>query len=171
MYIEGLDELDNKIIEVIKDQARLSYSEIGDRVGISRISVRKRMDALEKKGVIQGYKTVIDSARAAEGVRFIIDLETLPDCYEDMAAYLAGSPYVRRIYGMSGDCAIHAEGFASNSRNLQLFVNALYRQASKGIRRLNCKTVLTVLKDVDGGIGYERYQESEHMERDGEQQN
>ena len=28
MYIEGLDELDNKIIEVVKENARLTYSEI-----------------------------------------------------------------------------------------------------------------------------------------------
>ena len=31
MYIEGLDELDNKIIEVVKENARLTYSEIGEK--------------------------------------------------------------------------------------------------------------------------------------------
>ena len=41
MYIEGLDELDNKIIEVVKENARLTYSEIGEKVGVSRISVKK----------------------------------------------------------------------------------------------------------------------------------
>lgn len=56
MYIEGLDKLDNKIIEVVKENARLTYSEIGEKVGVSRISVKKRMEALEEKGIIQGYK-------------------------------------------------------------------------------------------------------------------
>ena len=41
MYIEGLDELDNKIIEVVKENVRLTYSEIGEKVGVSRISVKK----------------------------------------------------------------------------------------------------------------------------------
>ena len=46
MHIEGLDELDNKILETIKDNARLSYSEIGERVGVSRVCVKNRMAAL-----------------------------------------------------------------------------------------------------------------------------
>ena len=37
MYILGLDEVDNKIIEIIKDNARLSYSDIGKAVGLSRV--------------------------------------------------------------------------------------------------------------------------------------
>ena len=51
MYIEGLDELDNRIIEIVKENARLTYSEIGEKVGVSRISVRKRMEALEEKEI------------------------------------------------------------------------------------------------------------------------
>ena len=47
MYIEGLDELDNRIIDVVKNNARLTYSEIGEKVGVSRVSVRKRMEELE----------------------------------------------------------------------------------------------------------------------------
>lgn len=59
MHIEGLDELDNKIIEIIKVNARLTYSQIGVKAGVFRISVKKRMEALEKKGIIQGYKADI----------------------------------------------------------------------------------------------------------------
>ena len=38
----------------------------------------------------------------------------------------------KQRYGVSGDCAIHATGFVSNSRNLQIFANALYREAKRG---------------------------------------
>ena len=40
LHIEGLDELDNRIIEIIKDNARLTYSEIGAKAGVSRITVK-----------------------------------------------------------------------------------------------------------------------------------
>lgn len=154
MYIEGLDELDNKIIEVVKENARLTYSEIGEKVGVPRISVKKRMEALEEKGIIQGYKAVIDSTKLPEGVRFILDLETTPECFEDIVEGLSRSKYIRQIYGVSGDCAIHATGFVSNSRNLQIFANALYREAKRGIRRMSYKTVLSTLMDIDGGVDY-----------------
>ena len=42
LHIEGLDELDNRIVEIIKDNARLTYSEIGAKAGVSRISVEKK---------------------------------------------------------------------------------------------------------------------------------
>lgn len=100
MYIEGLDELDNKIIEVVKENARLTYSEIGEKVGVPRISVKKRMEALEEKGIIQGYKAVIDSTKLSEGVRFILDLETTPECFENIVEGLSRSKYIRQIYGV-----------------------------------------------------------------------
>ena len=35
MHIEGLDELDNRILDVIRENARLTYKEIGDAVGFT----------------------------------------------------------------------------------------------------------------------------------------
>ena len=43
MNIEGLDKLDNAILETIKDNARMSYSDIGEKVGLSRVAVKNRM--------------------------------------------------------------------------------------------------------------------------------
>lgn len=168
MYIEGLDELDNKIIEIIRENARLTYSEIGEKVGVTRISVKKRMDALEKKGIIQGYKTIIDATKIPEGIKFLIDIETTPEFHEDVVEYLANSKYVRQIYSTTGECALRVTGFVSNPRNLEIFSNSLYRDAKKGIRRMNCRTVLSTIMDVDGGIAYDRCKKPEHLEAGGE---
>ena len=64
MYIEGLDDIDNRILDAIRDNARLTYKEIGDIVGISRVSVKNRMDVMQEKGVIKGYATMIDASKA-----------------------------------------------------------------------------------------------------------
>lgn len=50
-----LDELDLKLIYLLIDDARLSISELADRLGVSRPTVRARLEKLEKEGVIQGY--------------------------------------------------------------------------------------------------------------------
>ena len=60
MFLDGLDELDRKIVGLLIGNARMSYSELGERVGISRVAARMRVQALEKKGVIEEYTTVID---------------------------------------------------------------------------------------------------------------
>ena len=70
MNVESLDVLDNKILEVIKDNARLNYSDIGTMVGLSRVAVKNRMDAMEKKGIIGGYQTVINNNHMPTGVQY-----------------------------------------------------------------------------------------------------
>ena len=67
-----MDQIDQKILELIKENARMSYSDIGKAVGISRVSAKKRMDSMEKAGVIRGYHTIIDEEKARGGLRYII---------------------------------------------------------------------------------------------------
>ncbi len=170
MHIEGLDEPDSRILDVIEKNARLTYKEIGDRVGISRVSVKARMQAMEEKGIIRGYETVINPTAEPAGIRFVLDLECRPDTYEDAAEYLSRNKMIRQIYGMSGECRIHAAGFAPNTRNLENFARTIYRE-KLGVNRISCHTVLSVLMDRDGGVEYERNdkqgagdKESEHLE-------
>jgi len=163
MQIEGIDEIDNKILEIIKDNARLTYKEIGEQVGISRVSVKTRMDVLQEKGIIKGFQTLIDPTKVPDGTRFFLDIECVPDYYEEMVEYLASSKMIRQIYGVSGECRIHAAGFSPNSKSLEYFANTIYR-SQRGVRRLGCYTVLSTLMDVDGGVEYVRHQEPEHLE-------
>lgn len=50
-----LDDLDLKLIYLLMDNARLSISELTERLGVSRPTVRARLEKLEKEGIIEGY--------------------------------------------------------------------------------------------------------------------
>ena len=52
MYLNGLDELDQKIVQLLIENARISYSDIGEKTGISRVAVKARIQALEKRSVV-----------------------------------------------------------------------------------------------------------------------
>lgn len=60
MYLNGLDKLDQKIIQLLVKNARMSYSDIGEKIGISRVAVKARIQALENKGIIEEYTTIIN---------------------------------------------------------------------------------------------------------------
>ena len=47
MFLEGLDALDQRIVQLLIENARMSYSDIGQAVGISRVAVKARIQALE----------------------------------------------------------------------------------------------------------------------------
>ena len=43
VYLKNLDEKDNQIIALLLENARLTYSEIGEQIGLSRVAVKNRV--------------------------------------------------------------------------------------------------------------------------------
>ena len=46
MNINGLDEKDNQIVNLLIKNARLTYSEIGEQIGLTRVAVKNRVKVL-----------------------------------------------------------------------------------------------------------------------------
>ena len=68
MFLDGLDQLDQKIVELLIRNARMSYSDIGQEIGISRVAVKSRIQALEQKGIIEEYTTIINPQKISGAV-------------------------------------------------------------------------------------------------------
>ena len=66
MFLDGLDETDQKILRLLIQNARMSYSEIGQQVGISRVAVKMRVQALEKRGSSRNIPQSSIRRRSAE---------------------------------------------------------------------------------------------------------
>ena len=79
MYLDGLDKLDQKIIQLLIENARISYSDIGEEIEISRVAVKARIQALEKKGVIEEYTTIINPQKISGAVSCYFEIETKPE--------------------------------------------------------------------------------------------
>ena len=75
MYLDGLDKLDQKIIRLLIENARISYSDIGEETGISRVAVKARIQALEKKGIIEEYTTIINPQKISGAVSSSDEME------------------------------------------------------------------------------------------------
>ena len=140
-----MDKLDQRILELIKDNARLSYSEIGKSVGISRVAVKKRMDAMENSGVIRGYRTVIDEEQAQEGIRYTIDIEALPEEYPNVVKTLQADPKLEEIYSTTGECRIHCVGRSRSKSTMEAHVNYLFNH-TKGIRKVSWHILMSDLR-------------------------
>lgn len=155
MEMEILQETDLKILDAIKHHARKSYEQIAKEVGISRTAVKNRMEAMKESGVIVGYETITRRANAKQSCRFLVDVETSPRDFESVKNLLGQSPFIKELYVTAGNCHLHAVGVASNQQSLQGIVNRLQREFSD-VRRLGIYTILSVCKDVDGGVEYEQ---------------
>ena len=88
MYLNGLDELDQKIIQLLVKNARMSYSDIGEKIGISRVAVKARIQALVNKGIIEEYTTIINPQKINGAVSCYFEIETKPDSFKEVTDIL-----------------------------------------------------------------------------------
>ena len=63
MFLHGLDDLDQQILQLLIKNARMSYSDIAQQVGISRVAVKMRVQSLEQRGIIEEYTTIINPSK------------------------------------------------------------------------------------------------------------
>lgn len=57
------DDIDRKILKELQEDARVSYAELGRRVGLTTPAVIERVRKLEDSGVIRGYRADIDTVK------------------------------------------------------------------------------------------------------------
>lgn len=63
MRTPATDEIDRKILYELQSDGRLSYAELGRRVGLTTPAVIERVRKLEDAGVIAGYRAEIDTSK------------------------------------------------------------------------------------------------------------
>lgn len=81
MFLEGLDELDQKIVQLLIQNARMSYSELGEKTGISRVAVKMRVQALEQRGVIEQYTAIVNPQKLSGAVSCYFELKRPRACW------------------------------------------------------------------------------------------
>lgn len=154
MHINGIDETDNKILELLTENARYSYSEIAEKVGISRVAIKNRITEMEEIGLIQGYQVKLEPKKVITAVEFIITVYTRPDHFEYITGILGRSEYIIKLHAVTGDCKLIAYGIAPNTKEMDMFYNKL-RRILTDVKFLSFDVVTSTYKDVDGGIEYE----------------
>ena len=69
-----LDEVDQQIVAHLVQDARASFREIGEAVGLSAPAVKRRVDRLEDAGVILGYRAVLDPRHTGGSIEAFVEL-------------------------------------------------------------------------------------------------
>lgn len=149
MYLSGLDELDQKILQILIENARYSYSEIGERVGISRVAVKARINALEERGIIEGYTAVINPQKLSGAISCYFEIETRPDTFLQATAQLSGCPVVTQIYRITGNCRLHVHAVAAGQEEMERFMGETL-DTLPGVTAISTNVILSRIKDIKG---------------------
>ena len=98
--------MNKEILKLLQKDARISVQDIATATGLSEEAVKSEIFEMEEKGIIRGYKTVIDwESIDSYSVSAIIELKVTPKAgygFEEIAERIAKYPEVESCYLMSG---------------------------------------------------------------------
>ena len=147
-----MDEMNKEILRLLRENGRMSFTEIGEKLGISRVAVMKRVTKLEEAGIIRGYKAII---HRDDMVKMLLEVYTVDEDYEDLLEYLNRTGYVKEIYVMTGSNHIHAAAVAPDVSELKYLTKMVRKTFADKIKRIETHGVKEIVMDEFGGVEYD----------------
>src|SRR5271170_4334481 len=121
-----MDAIDRDILSALERDARLSYKEISERVGLSANAVAERVRRLEESGAIRQFRTEIDPAALGLSLQALIEVKlestTMAAQFEARAA---STPGIVRIMITTGRYDAILEVVVRDQQDLQHIIEAL----------------------------------------------
>jgi Lrp/AsnC family leucine-responsive transcriptional regulator len=99
-----LDERDREIVAALQQDARATYADVAQRVGLSASSVHDRVRKLEQAGVIRGYRAIVDPDALGLLITALVAATPLdPQQPDDLPDRLADFPEVEDCFSVAGE--------------------------------------------------------------------
>lgn len=125
--MDGMDGIDRRIIGLLRANARMPVSDIARSVGLSSAPVARRIERLERAGVIRGYVAIIDDASLGELEAFTEIRLTGATETAELEQIVREMPEVQQYFMISGDPDAIVRLRVDNVDHLQRVVNAMRR--------------------------------------------
>ena len=120
-----LDDIGKQILRILQEEGRISFNELGRRVGLSSPAVAERVRRMEEAGVILGYKAVVNHSRIGYPIMAFINL-VVPVAQLSQADELATSiPEVLECHHITGRDVIILKVAVTSVGHLEDVINQM----------------------------------------------
>jgi len=100
-----MDAIDDRIVRELAKDGRVSNAELADRVGLSPSACSRRVQELERRGVILGYRAVLNRAALGTGFTAYVAVGLSQHTKAEQEAFeqaMAAAPAVRECHNVTG---------------------------------------------------------------------
>jgi DNA-binding Lrp family transcriptional regulator len=139
-----MDQIDRRIVALLREDARRSFQNIGQDVHLSAPAVKRRVDRLEREGVVLGYTAIVDPEAFGWHAEAFVDLY----CEGTMAAgaiklAVEREPGVIAAHTVAGEASALLHVMAPDTKGLELALERI--RATEGVIRTVTEVVLSTL--------------------------
>ena len=140
-----MDDLDQRLIVALRENARLPTAELGRRLGLSRTTVQSRIERLERRGVLIGYSARLSEDYERGAVRAHVLITVRPKEAKAVEAALRSLPGVRILHSVSGAFDMIAHVVAESTVVMDALVDKI--GALDGVERTTSSIILSTKFD------------------------
>ena len=133
-----MDDLDERILTILKDEGRASHIEIGRKVGLSEGAVRKRIKAMVNSGVISKFTVQLGFTKGAKAMALVSVNPQLPT--SSVSRSLKRIPGIEVVYEVTGQYDIAAVVSTLNIAEVNRSIEKI--RSIKGVANTNTMIVL-----------------------------
>ena len=139
------DNLDLKIINLLLEDGRASLRSLAEELGVSVTTVSNHLDEMEERGVIEGFKPVINYSEIGYTVTCVLMIKAKGDVLEELVEELRGIDSFINVYEVTGDFDIMATGKFQDTEDMNDTIKSLLNNPK--VRETNTNVVLSTVKE------------------------
>ena len=140
-----LDEIDIKILRKLISDARLSYRNIAEQIGVSPPTVLARVEKLEKNKIIKSYSALLDHEKLGYDLTAIIEVTAIKNKVVEVEKVLSKYENLCAIYDITGLTDMIIVAKFRNRKELSNFVKK--ELSIPSVQRTNTHLVFITVKE------------------------
>lgn len=120
-----LDDTGWRILDELQRDARVSFAELGRRVGLSTPAVAERVRRLEAAGILAGYRAEVDLKSVGLPILAVVRMSAVGDVLARITATVRASPEVLECHRGTGADSFVMKVAVSSVEHLEAFIDRL----------------------------------------------
>ena len=140
-----MDEIDQALIALLRENARAPTAQLARGLGLSRTTVQSRIERLERTGVVTGYTVRLSDAHERGQIHAYVMVMVAPKQAASVAAAIRRMPQVRLLQSVSGPVDMIALAAAPTAADMDALIDAI--GALDGVERTTSSIVLSTKID------------------------
>ncbi len=120
---EEIDEVDSSILRLLRENARMSFTEMARQTGISDATIQNRLKRMRERGIIERLTVIAKPEATGYVVTAIMLVQTDTEKHDEAKQALSELPEISEVYSVLGEYDLFVKVWAKSLEELNRIIN------------------------------------------------